>query len=248
MINKPATSTLIWDLPTRLFHWLITAGFSAAALIAFLLDDGSRWFPYHAIIGLVLGFMVLLRLVWGFAGTKHARFGSFVYSPAALVGYLKRAVLGGGARYPARNPGSAYASLAMLALLLGISGTGILLSLGHRQFKEAHEVMSYAMIAVVGAHVLGVILHTIRHRENVTLSMVTGRKDCEASHAIASARPIVAAILLALAGLWTLGLTRNYDAAARSTKIPVIGTSLSLSEGGEHGENRGRREREHDDD
>lgn len=251
MIHKPTPSTLIWDLPTRLFHWLITAGFSAAALIAFLSDDGNRWFPYHAIIGLVLGFMVVLRLVWGFAGTKHARFGSFLFSPGALASYLKRAVLGGGARYPGHNPGSAYATFAMLTLLLGISASGVLLSLGHHQFKEAHEVMSYAMIAVAGAHVVGVILHTIRHRENVAMSMVSGRKGREPSDAIVSARPIVAVIFLGLVGLWTLGLTRTYDAAARSTKIPVLGTSLSLGEGGEHREHGGkggRRGREHDDD
>lgn len=248
MINQSKPNTLIWDLPTRLFHWLITAGFSAASLIAFLSDDGSRWFPYHAIIGLALGFMVVLRLLWGVVGTKHVRLGSLLFAPGTLISYLKRAVLGGGARYAGHNPGSAYATLAMLVLVLGISGTGILMSLGQRQFKEAHEVMSYVMLGVVGAHVLGVILHTLRHRENVTLAMVNGRKDCDVSHGIASARPIIAAIFLGLVGLWTFGLTRNYDAAARSTKIPVLGTSLSVGEHGErheHGDKDKRRAREH---
>jgi hypothetical protein len=59
---------LIWDLPTRVFHWLLTVGFIAAAMIAFLTEGKSRLFPYHAVIGLALALLVVLRVIWGFIG------------------------------------------------------------------------------------------------------------------------------------------------------------------------------------
>jgi cytochrome b len=244
-------SFLIWDLPTRIFHWLLTAGFIAASLISFLADGESNVFPYHAIIGLVLALMVVLRVIWGIIGTKYARFSSFLFGPRSVMDYLKGAVLGGGTRHIGHNPGSSWAIFAMLALVLGISGTGILLSLGNEAFKEAHELMSYAMIAVVVAHVLGVIIHSVRHRENVTLSMVNGKKNCEPSFGIASARPIAAAVFLCLLGLWTLGLVANYNAAAKTTTIPLLGTNLQLGEnekGEKQGRHEGENERKHDND
>jgi cytochrome b len=244
-------SFLIWDLPIRIFHWLLTAGFIAAALIAFLAEGESSLFPYHAIIGLVLVLMVLLRVIWGFIGTPYARFASFLFGPRAVMDYLKGAVLGGGTRHIGHNPGSAYAIFAMLAMVLGISVTGIKLSLGNEDFKDAHEVLSYAMIALVVAHVLGVILHSVRHHENIILSMVNGKKNCESSIGIASARPIAAGVFLGLLGLWTLGLVANYNATAKSTKIPLLGVSLQLGEN-EKGEKQGKRpgasERKHDND
>jgi cytochrome b len=221
---------LIWDLPTRIFHWLLTAGFIAAAAIAFLTEGRSRLFPYHAVIGLVLALMVVLRVIWGFIGTRHARFASFLFAPRAFMVYLKEAFVGGGTRHIGQNPGSAYAIFAMLALMLGISVTGVMLSRGKVAFKEAHEVMSFAMIAVVSIHVLGVIFHTIRHRENITLSLVTGRKACEPAQAIASACPIAAAVFIALLGMWTLGLVSNFDASAKTTTIPFSSIGLQLGE------------------
>jgi cytochrome b len=245
---------LIWDLPTRLFHWLLTTGFIAAALIAFLAEEESRLFPYHAILGLALLLMVVLRLVWGLIGSRYARFGSFLFGPRAVFIYLKEAFLGGSTRHNGHNPGSAYAIFGMLALVLGISITGIMLSLGDKGIKEAHEVLSYALMAVAVIHVLGVVFHTLRHRENITLSMVTGRKECEPAEAIASARPVAAAIFVVLLAAWTFGLFSNYDAATNTTRLPLIGTSLRLGENGQHDlrtqdrNKTGNRARKHDDD
>lgn len=247
---KPITS-LIWDWPTRLFHWLLTAGFIAAALIAFLAGDKGRLFHYHAIIGLALALMVVLRLIWGLIGTRYARFGSFLFGPRAVMVYLNEAFFGGSTRHIGHNPGSACAIFAMLALVLGISVTGILLSLGNKIFKEAHEVMSYAMIAVVVAHVLGVVFHTLRHHENITLSMITGKKAGDPVHAIASARPVAAGVFLVLLGAWTCGLFHNYDAAAKTTRLPGFATSLRLGTNGKQkpaGQHPENRERKHADD
>jgi cytochrome b len=229
------TSCLIWDLPTRFFHWLLAGGFTAAAAIAFLSDEKSGLFPWHAILGLVLGCMVLLRLAWGFIGSRHARFTSFLFGPRSLLDYLKGALQGGGERHIGHNPGSAYAIFAMLALMLGIAGTGLLLARGHKDFKEPHELMVYALLTVVAAHLAGVILHTLRHRENITLSMIHGRKDCDPSQAIDSTRPVSAILFLVLLGGWAFSLVGNYHSTSKTTQLPLLGSSLHLGENGDEG-------------
>ncbi len=231
------TSCLIWDLPTRIFHWLLAGGFTAAAAIAFLSDEKSGLFPWHAILGLVLGCMVLLRLAWGFIGSRHARFTSFLFGPRSLLDYLKGALQGGGERHIGHNPGSAYAIFAMLGLMLGIAGTGLLLARGHKAFKEPHELMVYALLAVVAAHLAGVILHTLRHRENITLSMIHGRKDCDPSQAIDSTRPVSTILFLVLLGAWAFSLVGNYHPTSKTTQLPWLGISLHLGENGQEGKN-----------
>lgn len=249
---------LVWDLATRVFHWTFALGFGAAAVLALVMGEHSPYFPYHAIIGLTLVVMAVLRVVWGVIGTRHARFASFVFGPVAIVAYAKGVLTGNGPRFAGHNPGSSVAIFLMLALMLGLGVTGYMMATGTRAIKEVHELMSYAMLGVIGVHVLGVIVHTVRHRENITASMVHGRKLADPSMAIRSAQPIVAVVLLLIAGAWAFGLTRSYDAATAQTRVPLLGTVLTVGDGpereGSGRERPGRRGtrgyegREHDDD
>lgn len=244
------TRVLIWDLPTRLFHWLMVAGFFAAAGIAFLLEDEGGLFPYHAIFGLTLAGMVILRLVWGVVGSRYARFRSFAFGPGAVVGYVRGVVTRTGTRHIGHNPASAYAIFAILALVLAQATTGVLLATGTDAVKELHEIIAYALLVVVGVHIAGVILHTLRHRENITASMIHGRKQAEPEQAIGSSRPLVALLFLVLAGGWFGALISSYDATTQTAKIPVLNTTLTLGDEGNEAE-RGEgdhRERHEDDD
>lgn len=228
-------AVLIWDLPTRLFHWLLSAGFIAAAIISLAMGEHSPLFPYHAIIGLTITLMVVLRIVWGIVGTRYARFGSFTFGPGAVGGYLKGAIIGGSRRHIGHNPGSAVAIFAMLGLVLALAVTGFMMGQGNEAIKEVHEILAWTTVGVVVMHVLGVAVHTIRHRENITASMIHGRKRAEPSDAIASAKPFVAVLFLAIAGIWAFELVRNYNPATQTTTLPLIGTSLQIgeNEGGE---------------
>ncbi|MBU6414378.1 MAG: cytochrome b/b6 domain-containing protein [Planctomycetes bacterium] len=233
---------LIWDLPTRLFHWLLSAGFIVAAIIALAMGEHSPMFAYHAIIGLAIALMVALRVVWGIVGTRYARFGSFIFGPGAVIEYMKGALLGGGRRHLGHNPGSAVAIFALLALVLALAVTGFMMGQGNEVIKEVHEILAWTTVGVVVVHVLGVAFHTIRHRENITASMIHGRKRAEPSDGIASAKPIVAVLFLAIAGGWAFALVRNYNPASQTTTLPLLGTSLQL------GENEGGgRDQRHDD-
>lgn len=244
------TRILVWDIPTRLFHWLLAGSFLAAFALATLTDDESAAFAGHMLLGGAIVFMVALRVIWGFVGSRYSRFRSFTFRPAEVLAYFKGALSGKGEKHVGHNPGSAVAIFAMLGLLVGLGLTGAFMSSGGI-LEDLHEVLAWTMMAVVGAHVVGVIWHTLRHRENITKSMVTGQKEGEPKAAIPSARPIAAIVFLALTGLWTGGLYNGYDAANSQVTLPVIGTTLSLGDGDEHDhgeEGRSKHDKHKDDD
>lgn len=237
---------LVWDVPTRLFHWLLAAGFGIAAVVSLGLGDDSPLFPYHSIAGLTIAVMVVLRVVWGLVGSRYARFGSFAYGPGAVIGYMRGVVTGNGKRFIGHNPGSAVAIFAMLALTLGMGVTGVMLGLGNESPQELHEVMAWVFVGVVGAHVLGVLIHTIRHREAITLSMIHGTKQGEESDAIRSGHPLVAMVFLGVSAAWLGGLVRSYDPATQTTRLPLVGTVLQLEEIEEDEAESGEQEDDHD--
>lgn len=233
--------TLVWDLLVRFFHWLFAAGLIAAATIAFLLDDESPIFPVHALIGLTLVLMVVIRIIWGFVGTRYARFASFPLGPRALVAYFRGLLAKQGAPYAGHNPATSWAVIAMFVLMLGLGVTGYMMGIGNKNAKELHEVMANAMIAIAGAHVLGVLLHTLRRRENIALGMMTGYKKTEGAPALRSHGFAAAVLFLVVTGAWTIQLASSYDASLRTARVPVLGTVLRLGENEEHDEgNHGR--------
>ena len=143
---------------------------------------------------------------------------------------MKGAIIGGGTRHIGHNPGSSVAIFALLALVLALAVTGFMMGRGNEAVKEVHEILAWTTVGVVVVHVMGVAFHTIRHRENITASMIHGRKRAEASNAITSSKPIVAALFLIIAGGWAVGLVRNYDPATQTTTLPLFGTALRLGE------------------
>lgn len=245
---------LIWDLPTRLFHWLLAGSFIAAFTIANVVDDESSTFVVHMLLGAVMGVMVAFRLVWGVIGSRYARFGSFAFGPRDVLAYLKGTVHGGGKRHLGHNPGSSVAIWAMLGLTLGLGVSGALMST-NEALEELHEILAYALLGVVIVHVLGVLWHTIRQRENITASMVTGTKEGEPADAISSIHPVAAAVFLLLTATWAGVLIRGYDETTRSVALPMFDTRLQLGEAPENADGasiRGARgadgERDEDDD
>lgn len=239
----------MWDLPVRLFHWLLAGAFLGAFAIANLVDDESTLFAAHMWLGAIAAFMVVLRGVWGFIGSRYARFGSFALSPAALVRYVKGAAAGNDPPTPGHNPGSSFAALAIFVLMLGLAASGALMARAE-VFEELHEALAWTLMGVVAIHVAGIVWHTIRHRENIALSMVDGHKRIAKGAAIESSHALAAVAFLGLTGLWAGALYDGYDAAGRQVTLPLLGVSVQLGEAeGAHAE-RGEHEEheEHDDD
>jgi cytochrome b len=202
----------------------------AAFAIATLVDDDGALFPWHMLLGAVAAFLVVLRVAWGVRRLRYARFGSFAFGPSSVVAYVKGIFTGRGERHVGHNPGSSVAIFAMLALTVGLAITGVAMSGGDGVAKELHEVFAYSLIGVVGVHVAGVVVHTLRRRENISLSMVDGRKAVEPAQAISSSHPLVALALLGLTAVWSATLVRGYDPATRSVGLPGLGARIALGE------------------
>jgi cytochrome b len=228
---------LIWDFPTRIFHWLLTIGFFVSATISLAADDDGPLFSVHMIIGIMLGVLVLLRIVWGFVGTRYARFSSFLFSPQSLLRYLFGAMNGSATRSIGHNAGSSYGIFTMPGLVLMTGVTGLMISNGNEAAEELHEVASYLLMAVVAVHIVGVVWYSFRHKENITFSMLTGHKEASADEAIRSSHPILGIVFLVLISLLTVQLFQNYDRAAATTTFPGLGITIPLggSEGSEGG-------------
>ncbi|MCB9592198.1 MAG: cytochrome b/b6 domain-containing protein [Sandaracinaceae bacterium] len=215
--------TLVWDLPTRLFHWLFAAGFLGALGIAASVGHRDPTFLIHKLLGAVVGFMVLLRLVWGLVGSRWSRFRDFTLRPKLLLEYLRGVFGGSERRYSGHNPATSFAAVGIFGLVLATVATA-LLAPTYRFLGEVHGVLAWTTLAVVVLHVAGVVLHSYRRRENITMSMVDGRKDAPAAAAIPSTRRFAAVAFVALTALFTAGLVHNYDPTAGTVTVPLVGT------------------------
>jgi cytochrome b len=245
---------LIYDLPTRLFHWLFAGLFVTAFIIAKTMDDESPLFSYHMLAGMLLGFVVVLRLIWGFVGTKYARFASFALYPRDLVAYFSAMLSGDKRKWVGHNPASSWATLLMFGLALALGITGYLMVNGQKEtFEDIHELLANGFLIVVLLHVAGIILHTMRHQDSILLTMIGGAKYGIAVPEPVKPRPVAGFVFLALVACFGLYLKSGFD-SERAT-LAFLGTTLSLGEieGGEDGEHeRGekgeRHDRDHDED
>jgi hypothetical protein len=142
-----------------------------------------------------------------------------------------------GNRHLAHNPASAWAALVMMGLALGLGTSGYLMSTGYKEtLEEVHELLANAFIFVAIAHVAGVALHQLRHRDGIALSMFHGRKKSDAPNAgISSDHPFAAIILVGMMGVFAFQIYRNYDAAQSTTKLFGATIQLGENEAGEEG-------------
>jgi cytochrome b len=164
----------VWDLFVRLFHWTFAAGMIAA----WLTHESPR--GWHEWLGYTTFALALLRIAWGFVGTRHARFSDFVRSPVATWSYLAALLRRREGRFLGHNPLGGIMVLALLTLAIGLGVTGYLMGtrafFGVEWMEEVHETLSNLILIAVPLHILGVVWESMRHHENLAASMVTGRK------------------------------------------------------------------------
>ncbi|MCC6209758.1 MAG: cytochrome b/b6 domain-containing protein [Burkholderiales bacterium] len=196
---------LVWDLPTRLFHWLLAATFAGAWLTA----ESERWRDVHVALGYTFAGLIAFRLAWGFIGSRHARFSSFVTGPGPVKRYLASLLLFRPEHHVGHNPAGGWAVLALLGLGLATAASGYAV---HAEFaghwlEELHEGVAEAMLALVFVHIGAVVVSSLIHRENLARAMWTGFKRGSSADAIRRKRWVAAGALLALvAGIWTAAL------------------------------------------
>jgi len=173
----------LWDLPTRLFHWLLTA-----AIIGLFVTgiEGGGLIEWHGKLGILVVGLLVFRVVWGFVGSTYARFGQFLPSPASVLAYLKGSWHGLG-----HNPVGALSVYVLLSLTAfqAISGlfatdeiafTGPLYQRIDSDFAVTltgyHSQVAYVLLALVGLHVAAMIFYAVVKKEGLLIPMITGRK------------------------------------------------------------------------
>lgn len=181
----------VWDPLVRIFHWSLVSAF----LIAYLTEDDLL--DVHVYAGYLIGGLLVFRLVWGFIGSRHARFSDFVKRPSEVLAYMKSIVIQHPKRYLGHNPAGGAMVIALLLSLLMVTASGIAIygieesagplaeSLsGTGEFwedvvEEVHEFFANFTLLLVGLHVLGVVMASLQHKENLVKAMLHGRKDAD---------------------------------------------------------------------
>lgn len=203
----------LWDLPTRLFHWLLVLA-AVGAVVTIKL--GNSWMAWHERFGLAVIALLSFRLVWGLVGSTYARFSQFVRGPGAIVSYLRGQWHGVG-----HNPLGAWSVLALLALFGFQAVTGlfandeiafngplypVVSSDWSNTLSSWHRLAEWALYGVVALHVLAVVFYTRVRKDNLLKPMITGRKQVSRPGARdASGGGLVAfvvAVAVAVAAVW----------------------------------------------
>jgi cytochrome b len=200
---------LVWDLPLRLFHWLLVL----LVVVSFVSAEvGGKAMQIHFLSGYSILSLLLFRILWGFLGGTHARFASFVRSPAAAIAYLRDLAGRHAGRHLGHNPAGGWSVILMLLSLLLQAGTGLfsnddesaegpLAKLAGKalsdRISDIHSLNSDLLYVLVGLHVVAILFYVIYKRDNLVQPMITGFKDAAADEAPQQGSVRFAAILLA---------------------------------------------------
>ncbi len=183
---------LVWDLPLRLFHWLlfVTVSISFCTALVPQLQDTEL----HMRSGYLLLFLILFRLGWGIVGTTYARFGQFMRGPRAVLAYISRDLLSrsdvsGAQQNPGHNPLGGWMIALMLLILMAQVITGLFASddimyegpLAYKLSTDAssfmtvwHKRIYYVVGFLVFLHLAAITFHGIFKRQNLVIPMISG--------------------------------------------------------------------------
>ncbi|RCK52232.1 cytochrome B561 [Thalassospira profundimaris] len=169
-----AATVKVWDPLVRIFHWSLVTSFAVAWFSA---DEIKN---LHEIAGYCAAGLIGFRLIWGFVGPYYARFGQFVHGPDKTLQYLRDIPSGKAERYLGHNPAGGAMILALLGCMALLATTGYMQTTdafwGVAWVQETHEILANTLLALVIAHVAGVVMASYHHRENLVRAMITGKK------------------------------------------------------------------------
>ena len=173
--GKVKQSILVWDMPVRVFHWLLVICFAGA----WLSSESERLAMIHYAFGYTACLLVLIRLLWGVIGTRYARFSQFLKSPRAVIGHFMAMLRGHTHHDIGHNPagGLVMFALMLLILLIGLTGYLSVKEILGNFVSETHEVVASLVLGLVIVHIIAAIGMSVIERQNLVRSMVTGKKQ-----------------------------------------------------------------------
>lgn len=192
----------VWDLPLRLFHWLLVLNIAASWYTAEngeeYLNVGDRAFAYieiHFFLGYLALALVAFRIIWGFVGPKHARFSSFLAGPKKVLAYAGTVLRRDAKPSIGHNPLGGWMVALMLAMVGSQAFTGLFMidnsdiypALYHgaisgelgSAFGRFHHVNFDVLLWVISLHVLAILFYAFYKRQNLVRPMITGSKPAE---------------------------------------------------------------------
>jgi cytochrome b len=215
---SPSQRIKVWDVPTRLFHWLLVLGIFAMWLTADVLNRLSL----HMAIGYALIGLIVFRLVWGLIGSDTARFSQFVRGPGAIIRYLRKPE---GTVFLGHNPLGALSVVALLFVILVQLGTGLFANdqiYSEGPFSDyvsertqdlltyIHEINFYILLGLIGLHLAAIAYHQFKKHEPLVRAMITGHRVLKSGEIVqnpnlrfAGLIALVVAVVLAV-GAWYL--------------------------------------------
>jgi cytochrome b len=203
---------LVWDLPTRLFHWLLVV-LVAVSFASGKIGGNAK--PYHERSGEVILALLIFRVAWGFIGSSPSRFRAFLAGPATVLRYALTLFRRAPDHHLSHNPLGGWSVMAMLLVMLIQAGTGLFANddiattgplykwvskAASDRLTSIHHLNHDVVIIIVAVHVAAVLFHLVYKKENLILPMITGMKQREGDLAEATAQqPLWLAVLVGAA-------------------------------------------------
>ncbi|MGC6485012.1 MAG: cytochrome b/b6 domain-containing protein [Candidatus Puniceispirillales bacterium] len=209
---------VVWDLPVRLFHWLL-----AVSVIVSIASVKNENMFIHEKSGLTIIGLLVFRIIWGMAGSPHARFARFLVSPQAVLGYIRQRLDGDRRYHPGHAPTGGYATMVILLVLLVMAGLGLManddvlyegpLALWAGDFSATasrwHHLIEKLVFAIIVLHLAAIGFYRLVLDQKLIPPMITGGHDPAVAK---TGLPKQLAGLLLLAGCVVIAQVLGYDA------------------------------------
>lgn len=186
--NIAKDSVRVWDLPTRLFHWLLVLSLAGSWASA---EAGIEWMEWHFRFGYFAAGLIIFRIIWGLVGTRHARFSGFLYSPRRIIAYLGTLFKRDTRPTTGHNPLGGLAVLLMLMIIGAQVSTGLFASDDifsdgpfhplvsddlARDMTTWHHRLFTAIQIIAALHIFAIAFYWFWKRQQLIWPMITGRK------------------------------------------------------------------------
>jgi cytochrome b len=172
--DGPIGTVRVWDRLVRIFHWTLVLSFVTAWLTAGWAEE------LHQLAGFYAAGSIVLRVIWGVWGTLFARFSQFVRGPAIVIDYLRAMSVGREERYIGHNPAGGAMVVTLMGMIITAVITGWMMTtdtyFGVAWVGILHSLVVHGLAVLVLVHLAGVAIASFRHKENLVMAMITGRK------------------------------------------------------------------------
>jgi len=195
--------TYIWDIPTRLIHWLVVILITITAF----LGENEMNMNFHYLLGFTVGIVVIIRILYGFFGPTYTNFKDFFFPLNKFKEYITDTKL----HFAGHNPMAAIVMILifLFILLCSISGfllalteSGLINSVNKGLLEEAHEILPRILYFLIGIHLIGLIVDSLFHpKVKTVLSIVTGYKNMDAKQDESNKYQRVSLLVITILGL-----------------------------------------------